>query len=553
MKKFAALFHDLDSMTKTNDRLDRLVTYFENACHEDSIWVCWFLAGNRIKGAIKTGELRSFLSEKVNLPLWLIEECHDRVGDLAETVSLLAGSDSGNQSFGLNKIIREFLLPLRAMDTEERKTTLYRAWDQLSMDEMLPFHKLLTGGFRMGVSKGNLCKALARVGKVEPAVIAQRLSGNWTCDDLTMEDILDPPDEGKDGMNRPFPFCLASPLQEKATSLGEVKDWQVEWKWDGIRAQLLTTGGGGGMLWSRGEESIDESFPEVLECIPYLPPGLCMDGEILAWGREGLRSFSRLQKRLGRKNPGPSIQRKEPVRFQAYDLLRVDGKDLRSLPMGERRKKLEDLLNKMPGHLPLGISPLVHEKSWENLEIRRKESRDRGVEGFMLKRKDSKYESGRVKGAWFKWKVDPFLADMVVVSAQLGHGKRANLYSDYSLAVWDESGRLVTVAKAYSGLSNEEIEEVDKFVRKNITGKFGPVRGVNPSLVFEIAFEGAQSSGRHKSGVALRFPRIHRWRKDKKIEEADTLEMIRGYAGMNENITMEGGHKTDADGNLLLF
>lgn len=553
MKKFAALFHDLDSMTKTNDRLDRLVTYFENACHEDSIWVCWFLAGNRIKGAIKTGELRSFLSEKVNLPLWLIEECHDRVGDLAETVSLLAGSDSGNKSFGLNKIIREFLLPLRAMDTEERKTTLYRAWDQLSMDEMLPFHKLLTGGFRMGVSKGNLCKALARVGKVEPAVIAQRLSGNWTCDDLTMEDILDPPDEGKDGMNRPFPFCLASPLQEKATSLGEIEDWQVEWKWDGIRAQLLTTGGGGGMLWSRGEESIDESFPEVLECIPYLPPGLCMDGEILAWGREGLRSFSRLQKRLGRKNPGPSIQRKEPVRFQAYDLLRVDGKDLRSLPMGERRKKLEDLLNKMPGHLPLGISPLVQEKSWENLEIRRKESRDRGVEGFMLKRKDSKYESGRVKGAWFKWKVDPFLADMVVVSAQLGHGKRANLYSDYSLAVWDESGRLVTVAKAYSGLSNEEIEEVDKFVRKNITGKFGPVRGVNPSLVFEIAFEGAQASGRHKSGVALRFPRIHRWRKDKKIEEADTLEMIRGYAGMNENITMEGGHKTDADGNLLLF
>jgi DNA ligase-1 len=553
MKKFAALFHDLDSMTKTNDRLDRLVTYFENACHEDSIWVCWFLAGNRIKGAIKTGELRSFLSEKVNLPLWLIEECHDRVGDLAETVSLLAGSDSGNKSFGLNKIIREFLLPLRAMDTEERKTTLYRAWDQLSMDEMLPFHKLLTGGFRMGVSKGNLCKALARVGKVEPAVIAQRLSGNWTCDDLTMEGILDPPDEGKDGMNRPFPFCLASPLQEKATSLGEIEDWQVEWKWDGIRAQLLTTGGGGGMLWSRGEESIDESFPEVLECIPYLPPGLCMDGEILAWGREGLRSFSRLQKRLGRKNPGPSIQRKEPVRFQAYDLLRVDGKDLRSLPMGERRKKLEDLLNKMPGHLPLGISPLVHEKSWENLEIRRKESRDRGVEGFMLKRKDSKYESGRVKGAWFKWKVDPFLADMVVVSAQLGHGKRANLYSDYSLAVWDESGRLVTVAKAYSGLSNEEIEEVDKFVRKNITGKFGPVRGVNPSLVFEIAFEGAQSSGRHKSGVALRFPRIHRWRKDKKIEEADTLEMIRGYAGMNENITMADGHKTDADGNLLLF
>ena len=553
MKKFASLFHDLDSMTKTNDRLDRLVTYFKNACPTDSIWVCWFLAGNRIKGAIKTGELRSFLSEKVNLPVWLIEECHDRVGDLAETVSLLAGSDSGNKALGLNETIRKFLLPLRAMDTEERKRTLYQAWEHLATDEMLPFHKLLTGGFRMGVSKGNLCKALAKVGGVEPAVIAQRLSGNWNCDDLTMEDILDPTDEEKDGMNRPFPFCLASPLQEKIESLGEIEDWQVEWKWDGIRAQLLTTGGGAGMLWSRGEESIDESFPEVLECIPYLPSGLCMDGEILAWGGEGLRSFSRLQKRLGRKNPGPAIQRKEPIRFQAYDLLRVDGEDLRSLPMAERRKRLEDLLAKMPGHLPLGLSPLVEEKSWKQLELRRKESRDRGVEGFMLKRKDSKYESGRVKGAWFKWKVDPFLADMVVVSAQLGHGKRANLYSDYSLAVWDDSGNLVTVAKAYSGLSNEEIEEVDKFVRKNITGKFGPVRGVNPSLVFEIAFEGAQSSGRHKSGVALRFPRINRWRKDKKIEEADTLETIRGYARMNEIVREENGQKSDADGNLLLF
>ena len=553
MKKFASLFHDLDSMTKTNDRLDRLVTYFKNACHEDSIWVCWFLAGNRIKGAIKTGELRSFLSEKVNLPVWLIEECHDRVGDLAETVSLLAGSDSGNKALGLNETIRKFLLPLRAMDTEERKRALYQAWEHLATEEMLPFHKLLTGGFRMGVSKGNLCKALAKVGGVEPAVIAQRLSGNWNCDDLTMEDILDPTDEEKDGMNRPFPFCLASPLQEEIESLGEIEEWQVEWKWDGIRAQLLTTGGGAGRLWSRGEESIDESFPEVLECIPYLPSGLCMDGEILAWGGEGLRSFSRLQKRLGRKNPGPAIQRKEPIRFQAYDLLRVDGEDLRSLPMAERRKRLEDLLAKMPGHLPLGLSSLVEEKSWKQLELRRKESRDRGVEGFMLKRKDSKYESGRVKGSWFKWKVDPFLADMVVVSAQLGHGKRANLYSDYSLAVWDDSGNLVTVAKAYSGLSNEEIEEVDKFVRKNITGKFGPVRGVNPSLVFEIAFEGAQSSGRHKSGVALRFPRINRWRKDKKIEEADTLETIRGYARMNEIVREENGQKSDADGNLLLF
>ena len=405
----------------------------------------------------------------------------------------------------------------------------------------------------MGVSKGNLCKALARVGGVEPAVIAQRLAGSWTCDDLSMQDLLNPADNHSENINRPYPFCLASPLQEKANTLGQLADWQVEWKWDGIRAQLLTTGRGSGMLWSRGEESIEESFPEILECIPHLPPGVCLDGEILAWGREGLRTFSRLQKRLGRKQPGPSVQKKEPVRFQAYDLLRIDGDDLRAQPMSERRKQLEKLIQSLPSYLPLGISPLVYEKDWASLENRRKESRDRGVEGFMLKRMDSKYESGRVKGSWYKWKVDPYVADMVVVSAQLGHGKRANLYSDYSLAVWNENGELVTVAKAYSGLSNEEIEKVDRFVRKNITGKFGPVRGVKPELVLEIAFEGAQASGRHKSGVALRFPRINRWRKDKKIEEADTLETIRGYAGMSDTAFTTEGVKTDSDGNLLLF
>ena len=553
MKNFASLFHDLDGMTKTNDRLDRLVSYFNEADPKDSIWVSWFLSGNRIKGAIKTGELRSFLSERVNLPLWLIEECHDRVGDLAETLSLLAGSSVTGESLGLDQTIRKFLLPLRGMDTEERKKLLYKVWDILSTEEMLPFHKLLTGGFRMGVSKGNLCKALARVGGVEPAVIAQRIAGSWTCDDLSMEDILNPTNEGIDDMNRPFPFCLASPLQEDTDGLGKLEDWQVEWKWDGIRSQLLTTGGGSGMLWSRGEESIEESFPEILECIPYLPSGLCMDGEILAWGREGLRSFSLLQKRLGRKNPVPVIQRKEPVRFQAYDLLRINGEDLRSQPMEQRRAKLETLLAGIPDHLPIGLSSLVQEKTWDELKARRKESRDRGVEGFMLKRKDSKYETGRVKGSWYKWKIDPYMADMVVVSAQLGHGKRANLYSDYTLAVWSESGELVTVAKAYSGLSNEEIEEVDRFVRKNITGKFGPVRGVRPELVLEIAFEGVRASGRHKSGVALRFPRIHRLRKDKKITDADSLETIRGYAGLNQIEDSTDGIKTDSDGNLLLL
>mgnify|MGYP003705843485 FL=1 len=551
MREFSQLFHDLDESTKTNDRIDQLVKYLMEAAPEDSIWVCWFLAGNRIKGAIKTSELRTFASERSGLPQWLLEECHDRVGDLAETISLLVATEGSGEILSLSEWIIKFIEPMIGMDTEERRENIFRVWDFLGEQDFLPFHKLLTGGFRMGVSKGNLCKALARVGGVQPAIIAQRLTGNWSPKTLSLEGILNSGDD-EDRLCQPFPFCLANPLQEEAENLGRLEDWQVEWKWDGIRAQLINRGGTC-MIWSRGDESVGHSFPEVMNAGKWLPGDLCMDGEILAWGQDGLRSFSRLQARLGRKEPGPTILKREPVRFQAYDLLRLDGMDMRKVSLEERRKKLEAILSSLPPDFPIGLSPLVEEESWASLRKLREESRNRGVEGFMLKKKDSSFESGRVKGCWYKWKVDPYLADMVVVSAQLGHGKRSNLYSDYSLAVWDEQGELVTVAKAYSGLSDNEIEKVDRFVRKNITGKFGPVRSVKPNLVFEIAFEGVRSSGRHKSGVALRFPRINRWRTDKKIEDADTLEIIRGFTGINEETKMADGTKVDQEGNLLLF
>jgi DNA ligase 1 len=552
MNLFSKLFHDLDNLTKTNDRLDRLVTYFETAPPQDALWVCWFLSGNRIKGAIKTGELRSFVAEWTALPLWLVEECHQRVGDLAETISLLVKSPSRSEACSLDATIRKYLLPLRGKNSIGRKLLLSDTWSHLSNAEMLPFHKLVTGGFRMGVSKGNLCKALARVSGVEPAIIAQRLAGDWSCDDISFADVISSSVSQNVNPYKPYPFCLASPVLDKVESLGSLSEWQVEWKWDGIRAQFLSLGGGRGMIWSRGEEAIEESFPELTNCLLYLPQDICLDGEILAWGHEGLRPFTRLQKRLGRKSPGPSILKKEPVCFHAYDLLRLEGEDLRGLPLAERRKKLEEVFEKIPKHLPLGLSEIVNSTGWDELSKIREESRDRGVEGFMVKRNSSFYESGRVKGSWYKWKVDPFLADMVVVSAQLGHGKRANLYSDYSLAVWDNTGDLVTVAKAYSGLTKKEIEEVDRYIRKNITGKYGPVRSVKPGIVFEVAFEGAQSSGRHKSGVALRFPRIHRWRKDKKPEEADSLDTIRGFAGI-QDVSLSEHQRVDENGNLLLF
>ena len=550
MQEFSELFHDLDGMTKTGERIDRMAIYFRSADPKDAGWAGWFLAGNRIKGAVRTGELRQWASAQSGWPLWLIEESYERVGDLAETLSLLIVGNPEAKPLSLAEVVEQILLPLVSADPLGKAERVRQAWECLRPMDLLPFHKLLTGGFRVGVSRGNLCKALAEVGGVQPAVIAQRISGEWDPRNRPFSEIIGEP-SNQDSTCLPFPFCLASPLQVEPAEIGQANQWWAEWKWDGIRCQLLRAESEG-MIWTRGDESAGESFPELLDLCPHLPSGTILDGEILAWGAEGLRSFSRLQKRLGRKAPGPSILKKEPVRFMAYDLLRLGGEDLRVLPFAERRKKLEELVRGLPDGFPVELSARVEGKSWEGFARMREESRERGVEGLMLKRVDSVYSSGRVKGDWYKWKVDPFVADMVVVGAQMGHGKRSNLYSDYTLAVLDAHGELVTVAKAYSGLSDKELKEVDRFVRKNITGKFGPVRSVKPEIVFEVAFEGARASGRHKSGVALRFPRIQCWRKEKVPAEVDTLENLLGYARMGEAKKGDGPRMDDA-GNLLLF
>ena len=551
MEFFSKLFHDLDSTTKTNIRLDFLVDYLTTADPKDAIWVCWFLNGKRIKGAIKSSELKELASDYSGFPLWLVEECHDNVGDLAETISLLVGDAVvPSNVIGLNSIVDRYIRSLVGMSLDEKRDRLREAWKTFRSEDSLPFHKLLTGGFRMGISSGNLYKALARVGNVEPAVIAQRLSGNWNPGSLTLDDILQP-SSSDSRFCVPFPFCLAHPLQEEPYTLGDCNDWQVEWKWDGIRAQLIINSGLS-MLWSRGDESVGNSFPEIIEASKLIPHDICLDGEILPWGIDGVGHFSELHKRIGRKSPGFSILERIPTRFMAYDILACDNQDLREKPLSFRREKLEKLLAGLPPNFPIGLTSLVYGKDWSTFARLRKESRRRRVEGFMLKRKKSSYATGRVKGGWFKWKVDPFLADMVLVSAQMGHGKRANLYSDYSFAGWC-NGELFTVAKAYSGLSNEEIEDIDDFIRKNISGKFGAVRGVKPKLVFEIAFEGVNISSRHKSGIALRFPRIKRWRKDKLPNDACTLDEIRGFAGMKNRDETNEASLIDEAGNLMFF
>jgi DNA ligase-1 len=317
---------------------------------------------------------------------------------------------------------------------------------------------------------------------------------------------------------------LAYPLADNLVDLGPLDHWQVEWKWDGIRGQVIKRSHQV-FIWSRGEELVSEKYPELADAATQLLDGTVLDGEILPWKDDRPLPFSQLQRRIGRKTVGKTLLKEVPTAFLAYDILESNGVDQRQQPLSQRRNLLAQTLLNFPNNRFI-LSPLVTAHTWHDLEILHGESRRRGVEGFMLKRWDSIYQVGRRRGDWWKWKIDPLTADAVLIYAQRGHGKRAGLYTDYTFAVY-QGDSLVPFAKAYSGLSDKEIREVDRFIQRNTLERFGPVRSVRPELVFEIAFEGIQESSRHKSGLAVRFPRISRWRRDKKIEEIDTIERLK--------------------------
>lgn len=571
MKAFAELYSRLDATTSSNAKLAAMRDYFAKVPPQDAAWAVYFLSGGRPRQLVPTKLLREQAMTLGKLPEWLFEESYQAVGDLAETLALLLPEAEHDSDEGLAVWMEDKLLPLRGLPPEELAERLPTFWSQLDRVSLMVCIKLITGSFRVGVSKLLVTRALAAMADIDSKRVAQRLVGYTDLSHRpSAEGFLkliaaESDDEHAQRGGQPYPFFLAHALQQPVDQfeslLGPAENWQVEWKWDGIRAQLVKREGRL-WIWSRGEELVTDRFPELHGLVQSLPDGTVIDGEIVVWkapetsatdkaefalsadsppdvtqAQPSVQPFALLQQRIGRKTLGKKILEEVPVVVLAYDLLEWQEHDWRSRPQHERRTQLEKVIetSQSPVLLP---SPVINGKDWLDLSVQREASRSLGVEGMMLKSRDSLYGVGRTKdmGVWWKWKVDPFSVDAVLIYAQRGHGRRASLYSDYTFAVWDgppESSQrtLVPFAKAYSGLTDEEMRKVDAIVRKTTVEKFGPVSSVTPSLVFELGFEGIALSKRHKSGIAVRFPRMLRWRQDKSVAEADSLSTLQDLLG----------------------
>lgn len=521
MRRFAQLFAELDAATATNAKVGALARYFRDADPADAAWALFVLVGKKVPRGVTTRQLRRWAAEVCDLPEWLMEEAYAAVGDLSETLALLLPDPDTAAAAPppLHRLIEERILPLKDADEAQQRAVILQIWRELTSTQRFLFHKLMSGNFRVGVSRTLVTRALAQVVGIAPATMAHRIMGDWP---PTVDAFLHLTRHASNASDpgRPYPFFLAYPLDLEVETLGPVADWQVEWKWDGIRAQLIRRAGQT-LIWSRGEELMTDRFPELVQASAALPEGTALDGEILAWSENRPLPFAVLQRRIGRKNVPAKVLAEAPVVFVAYDLLECDGTDRRDWPLAQRRMRLDEILES-PDHAALRVSPLLHAAAWSDVAEWLRQARANAVEGVMLKRRASAYGVGRIKGVWWKWKVDPLTVDAVLIQARTGSGRRASLFTDYTFGVWHE-GRLVPVAKAYSGLDAAEIRQVDQFVRANTLERHGPVRTVAPRLVFELAFDGIQRSSRHKAGVALRFPRMLRWRQDKPAEEADAL------------------------------
>lgn len=537
MKLFAQLFEALDATTSTRAKVAALASYFSTAAPADAAWALYFLAGGRPRQTVPTALIKTLAQEMAGIPTWLFEESYAVVGDLAETVTHLLHPPTTESDRPLHLWIEDRLLPLKALPVDTVKARLAEDWMSLDTTGRFLLTKLIGGQFRVGVSRNLVVRALAQTSGLDAKLLTQRMMG--------FTDKTNRPDAagylrlfaapGTEELNgRPYPFFLAHALQSATDTLGTTDDWLAEWKWDGIRAQLVLRQGQQ-WLWSRGEELLTDRFPEFEGWSACLPSGTVLDGEVLIWRDGQAASFAELQKRIGRQNISKKMLVELPASFMAYDLLEAEGVDLRSRALHERRALLEVLVAQAQERCPetrLFCSPLVTAQNWDALDQLRQSSRQRGVEGLMLKQRSGQYGVGRTKdvGLWWKWKLQPYTVDAVLIYAQSGHGRRANLYTDYTFAVWDlaeSPPKLVPFAKAYSGLTDEEMVLVDQRIRKTTIERFGPVRSVEPSLVIELAFENIQVSSRHKCGLAVRFPRMLRLRWDKPVAQADSLDTLK--------------------------
>lgn len=527
MKLFTELYTELDQTNKTNEKVEAMKEYFSKARAEDAAWALYFLSGRKPRQIVPSKKLKEWATALAEIPEWLFEESRDTVGDGSETIALLLPNNDRTDETPLHILVEKRLLPLRGASEENQYEEVVSSWQAMNYSQRLIFNKLITGSFRVGVSQRLVMRALAEISGVEIDIIAHRLMGNWEATAAFYEGIVSSElDADETPIARPFPFHLAHQIDFDLEKLGDIFEWQAEWKWDGIRAQVIKRQNEV-FIWSRGEDLITERFPEIATAAEFLENGTVLDGEVLPFLDETVLPFTELQRRIGRKTIGKKLLAEVPVILQCYDILEFEGKDIRAETLRERRKLLEKVTSKLPDEAKQIFRPteIVKAKSWDELKEKREESRPRKVEGFMLKNLESPFRSGRQRGDWWKWKIEPFTIDAVLLYAQKGTGKRSGLFTDYTFAVWS-GGELVPFAKAYSGLTDKEIRRVDNFIRRNTKETFGPVRSVTPKLVFELAFEAIQKSTRHKSGVAVRFPRILRWREDKTIKDADSLETI---------------------------
>lgn len=521
MKRFSQLIEELDRTTSTLKKVDALRRYFDDAPEPDRIWTIALLGYRRPRRTVRTALLAEWAAQEAGIPLWLFEETFHAVGDLSEAIALVWPRQRAHTAEAGHSLTHyvELILGLKDVPDEEKRRRVTAAWSELDGTGRFVFNKVITGEFRIGVSQKLMVRALAQHSGLDENHLAHQLMGAWDPRGTSFAELLDP-DHAATALSRPYPFFLAYALDMAPAELGDVREWLVEHKWDGIRGQLIVRGGEL-FVWSRGEELITEKFPELLPLRSALPPGTVIDGEVLPYADGMPLPFQRLQTRIGRVNVTPKVLREAPVVLMAYDLLEHDGQDLRERPMGERRERLESVVLSAASPA-LVLSPRVVTETWEQLAAERDRARELRSEGLMLKRLTSTYRVGRKRGDWWKWKVDPLTVDGVLIYAQYGHGRRADLFTDLTFAVRDGQD-LVPFAKAYSGLTDAEIRELDAFVKQHTLERFGPVRSVPPLHVFEIAFEGIARSPRHRSGVAVRFPRIARWRKDKGPQEANTL------------------------------